>query len=134
MPDSFDQDKRRPLEIRVLDRRDDGGVSENDAVAYNGLSADAFVLIRLLIDEPAIAVSFSSVEGWTGGPLSFEALFNVWLGLTSHLAKTKADPSQEALRLFAERVLNLMRLNVELQRLPADAALAERVLPDSAVS
>jgi len=123
MVEGYDLSKKRPLEIRVFDRRDDGGVSEEEATDNNGLTADAFVLMRVLVDEGHLAMSFSSVEGWTTGEMSFESLFNLWLGMTSHLAKKKTDvPDQEALRLFAERVLNLMRMNVDLHRLEADAA------------
>jgi hypothetical protein len=123
MASDFDLSKKRPLEIRVFDRRDEGGISEEDATDNNGLSADAFVLMRVLVDDGKLAMSFSSIEGWTAGEMSFESLFNLWLGMTSHLAKKKTDaPDQEALRLFAERVLNLMRMNVDLSRLKADVA------------
>lgn len=124
MQSGYDLTKKRPLEIRVFDRRDEGGVSEETASDSNGLTADAFVLMRVLVDDGKLAMSFSSVEGWSTGEMSYESLFNLWLGMTSHLAKKKTDaPDQETLRAFAERVLNLMRLNVELARLEADAAV-----------
>lgn len=123
MVEGYDLSKKRPLEIRVLDRRDEGGISEEEATDNNGLTADAFVLMRVLVDEGKLSMSFSSVEGWAAGEMSFESLFNLWLGMTSHLAKRKTDATdQEALRLFAERVLNLMRMNVDLHRLDADVA------------
>ena len=123
MVEGYDLSKKRPLEIRVLDRREEGGISEEEATDNNGLTADAFVLMRVLVDEGTLSMSFSSVEGWAAGEMSFESLFNLWLGMTSHLAKRKTDATdQEALRLFAERVLNLMRMNVDLHRLDADVA------------
>lgn len=123
MVEGYDLSKKRPLEIRVLDRREEGGISEEEATDNNGLTADAFVLMRVLVDEGQLSMSFSSVEGWAAGEMSFESLFNLWLGMTSHLAKRKTDATdQEALRLFAERVLNLMRMNVDLHRLDADVA------------
>jgi hypothetical protein len=123
MVEGYDLSKKRPLEIRVLDRRDEGGISEEEATDNNGLTADAFVLMRVLVDEGKLSMSFSSVEGWAAGEMSFESLFNLWLGMTSHLAKRKTDATdQESLRLFAERVLNLMRMNVDLHRLDADVA------------
>lgn len=123
MVEGYDLSKKRPLEIRVLDRREEGGISEEEATDNNGLTADAFVLMRVLVDEGKLSMSFSSVEGWAAGEMSFESLFNLWLGMTSHLAKRKTDATdQEALRLFAERVLNLMRMNVDLHRLDADVA------------
>lgn len=123
MSSAYDRDRHRPLEIRVLDHRDGGGVSENAASANNGVTADALLLMRVLIDEGSLAVSFSAIEGWTAKEMSYDALFNLWIGLTSELAKYKtSSPDQEKLRLFVERVLNLMRLNVSLERLEADRA------------
>jgi hypothetical protein len=117
----FDMTKRRPIEIRVIDRREEGGVSEEDAAASNGVSADALVLMRLLLDSDQVSMSFSAIEGSTGNELSFEPLFNFWLGLTSHLARRETtEEGQEHLRKFLERVLNLMRMSVELSRLPGD--------------
>lgn len=117
----FDTTKRRPIEIRVIDRREEGGVSEDDATASNGVSADALVLMRLLLDSDQVSMSFSAIEGSTGNELAFEPLFNFWLGLTSHLARREtSDDGQEHLRKFLERVLNLMRMSVELSRLPGD--------------
>lgn len=123
MDSSYDLTKKRPLEIRVLDRREDGGVSEEMAAQSNGITADVLLVMRALVDEGMVSMSYSAIEGWTGGEVGFEALFNLWLGFTSHLARHKTeDASQEALRVFAERVLNLMRLSVDLTRLKADEA------------
>jgi hypothetical protein len=84
-PAMFDTTKRRPIEIRVIDRREEGGASEDDATASNGVSADALVLMRLLLDSSdQVSMSFSAIEGSTGNELAFEPLFNFWLGLTSH--------------------------------------------------
>lgn len=123
MESGYDLTKKRPLEIRVIDRREDGGVSEEKALESNGITADVLLVMRALVDEGMVSMSYSAIEGWTGGEVGFEALFNMWLGFTSHLASHKTeDASQEALRTFAERVLNLMRLSVDLTRLKGDAA------------
>lgn len=123
MEPGYDLTKKRPLEIRVIDRREDGGVSEETALEFNGITADVLLVMRALVDEGVVSLSYSAIEGWTGSEVSFEALFNMWLGFTSHLARHKTDDaSQEHLRAFAERVLNLMRLSVDLTRLKADEA------------
>lgn len=123
MPSAYDRDRHRPLEIRVIDHRDGGGVSENDAASNNGITADAMLLMRVLVEEGSIAMSFSAIEGWTAQEMSYDALFNLWIGLTSELARYKTrSPDQEKLRVFVERVLNLMRLNTSLETLEADRA------------
>lgn len=122
----YDLTKRRPLEIRVIDRREDGGVSEETAHEGNGVTADALVLMRLLLDAEQVSMSFSAIEGSTGQELTFEPLFNFWVGLSSHLAQYQTkDEGQEHIRKFVERVLNLMRLSVDLTRLQADQAAVE---------
>lgn len=121
MDSGYDLTKKRPIEIRVIDRREDGGVSEETALQSNGITADVLLVMRTLIDDGAVSVSYSAIEGWTGGEVSFEALFGLWLAFTGHLAHYKTqDATQEAMRAFAERVLNLMRLSVDLSRLQAD--------------
>ena len=123
MESGYDLTKKRPLEIRVIDRRDEGGVSEEKAIESNGITADVLLVMRVLVDEGMVSMSYSAIEGWKGGEVGFEALFNLWLGFTSHLARHQTeDANQEALRAFAERVLNLMRMSVDLTRLQADEA------------
>lgn len=125
MESSYDLSRKRPLEIRVLDRRDEGGISEEAAQDQNGVTADAFLMMRVLVDEDKMALSFAAIEGWAGGEMSFEALFNLWISLAGHIARRPEEgltPDQNQLRVFAERVLNLMRLNVEMAKLAADAA------------
>ena len=125
MESSYDLSRKRPLEIRVLDRREEGGISEEAAQDQNGVTADAFLMMRVLVDGDRMAMSFAALEGWTGGEMSFEALFNLWISLAGHIARKPEDsltPDQNQLRMFAERVLNLMRLNVEMNQLAADRA------------
>jgi hypothetical protein len=123
MSSGFDLDKKRPLEIRVIDRRDEGGRSQREASEQSAAMADAFLLVRVLVEQDKVALAYSALEGWTAEEMSFEALFNLWLALAGRLARFKTErEDHEKLRLFAERVLNLMRLNTALNRLEADVA------------
>jgi hypothetical protein len=132
MPEEFDKSRRRPLEIRVFDRREEGGVSEENAAESNGVTADAFLLMRVLAGNESVSLSYSAIEGWTAQEMSFEGLYSLWLALAGWIAKRPTDrPDHDGMRKFAEHVLNLMRLNVELGRLQADGA-AEQPAPEPA--
>lgn len=132
MLEEFDKTRRRPLEIRVFDRREEGGVSEETAADSNGVTADAFLLMRVLAGSESVALSYSAIEGWTAQEMSFEGLYSLWLALAGWIAKRPTDrEDHEHMRKFAERVLNLMRLNTELGRLQGDVA-AEQPAPEPA--
>ena len=118
MDSTYDRTKKRPLEIRVLDRREEGGVSEDAAMDQNGVAADAFLLMRVLVDEDRMALSFAALEGWTAGEMSFDALFSLWLSLAGYVSRRPVEgltPEQAKMRDFAERTLNLLRLNTALE-------------------
>jgi hypothetical protein len=131
----MDLDRKRPIEIRVLDRRDEGGISQNDASENKCVTADAFVLLRLLVDPSNINLGFSAIEGWDMQEMAFEGMFSMWLAFAGHLARKEVtDPTQEAQRAFVERLLNMLQLGPDLKSLQlapgADASVSERVLPD----
>ena len=132
----MDLDKKRPLEIRVLDRRDEGGISQNDASENKCVTADAFVLLRLMVDESNMDLGFSAIEGWGMQEMSFEGMFSMWLAFAGHLARKEAtNPTQEAQRAFVERLLQMLQLGPDMQRLApaaAPASVSEGILPDGA--
>lgn len=127
----YDRARPRPLEIRVLDRREEGGRSEDAAAEQNGVMADAFLLMRVLVEDDRVALSFTALEGWTAEEMSFDALFNLWLAMASKIAQREtSQPDHEKMRQFAERILNLMHLSLKLDNLPgaqAPTASEERV-------
>lgn len=118
MTSGYDLNKARPLEIRLVDHRAEGGMSEAKAAEGGGVMADAFLLMRVLVEEDKIALSFSAIEGWSAGEMSLDALFNLWIALASKIAQREGQtPDHEKLRAFAERVLAMMSLTTGLTRL-----------------
>lgn len=117
---SFDKKAARPFFIQVVDCRADGGISEEKAQEKKAIATDSFVLLRALLDENDVFISTTAIEGWTGEPMSFQTMQAFWLSFTSHLAKQKIrTPEEEKMRAFCERVLNMLRLDTELDTLKA---------------
>ena len=127
MSNSYNSDKPRPLGIRIFDHREEGGISEKKALEHNGVTADAFLLMRVLVEEDKVALAYTALEGWTAGEMSFDALFNLWLALASRIAhqNTEGQPDHERKRQFAQRMLQLLRLSVQLGRLEVDQKISD---------
>jgi hypothetical protein len=111
MTTAYDVTKKRPLEIRVIDRREDGGVSEEAARESNGSSADMLLMFRVLSDDGTAALAYSAIDGATGATVSFEMLFNLWLAFTNYLSQVEVqDPAHEVMQKFAARLISMMEI------------------------
>ena len=109
------RDTKHHLEIRVIDRKDEGGVTEAEAADHNGTVADAFVLLRVTISADDLAIGYSAIEGWSNSPMTFESQINLWLAYAGYLARTQTtNPTDERQRKFVEHVLGLMGLTTQL--------------------
>ena len=122
--------KLRPLAIRVRGRHElpNGGISESQAHSFGRVSADAFVLLRVLLDENRLNLTVATVEGETQGPIAPSALFHLWVAFTGHVARTPLpEGDEQAARqiAFCRKVLLLMQLDENMGALASAVANAE---------
>jgi hypothetical protein len=111
----YDRQLKRPLELRVRDMQDEGGISEEDASRLGRVAADALVIIRFLADEnKGLAISLHSLNGKTHEPLSIEAQFMAWLSFTGYLAREAQGEDNHKRRHFLRHVLGLLALDEQL--------------------
>jgi hypothetical protein len=116
----FDPHRQRPLELRVRDMSDEGGISEADAARYGRVAADALVIVRFLTDpDRGISVSLHSLNGKTLEGLSVEAQFTAWLSYTAYLARQATAPDDARRRTFLLHVLHLLQLDEKLNLIQA---------------
>lgn len=95
---SYDLTRKRPIELRLRDMRDEegGGISEKEANRLDRVSCDGFLLVRLMQEAEDTRLLTASVDGQTFGPLSTEALFRMWVSLAGHIARTaNTDDAKE---------------------------------------
>lgn len=117
---AYDLHKPRPLELRVRDMADEGGITEADAIRLGRVAADALVIIRFLADQDkGISVSLHSLNGDTHQALGMEAQFTAWLSYTAYLARTAEDQDDKRRRVFLQHVLHLLRLDETLNLIQA---------------
>lgn len=122
----YDQQLKRPLELRVRDMQDEGGISEEEAARHGRTAADALVIIRFLADAGAgLAVSLHSLNGKTHEPLSIEAQFTAWLSFTGYLARQAEGEDAKRRRAFLKHVLNLLSLDERLDIIQSTASAPE---------
>lgn len=125
---SFDHTKKRPLEIRVLDRSDEGGASEDAALLRDSVTADAFLIIRALIDDGKITLVHGSVEGTEKNMVSLSLLYTMWISMGGYIAREAQETDEESMKIrnFVKKVLALLELNPEMEKLlsPSDASEA----------
>jgi hypothetical protein len=119
----FDPHQKRPLELRVRDMQDEGGISEADAARLGRVAADALVIIRFMADvDKGLSVSLHSLHGATHECLSTEAQFTAWLSYTAYLARTATGPDDERRKVFLTHVLRLLQLDEKLNLIQASAS------------
>jgi hypothetical protein len=111
----FDRQQKRPLEFRVRDMKDDGGISEADANRLGRYSADALLIIRYIADGDSLAMHLHAQNGATQQSLGVEALFAAWLRLTAHITGLPADDDMKKRQGFLVYVLKLLGLDEQLQ-------------------
>jgi hypothetical protein len=120
----YDLTKKRPLEIRVRDLSDEGGVSDGELkrLATNRVAADALFLIRVLFnDDESYALEIMSLVGLTHERMTVEALFDMWVRLAAYIvrdAKTDDNKLEDLKqRRFCLAVLQKLDLDENLRRL-----------------
>jgi len=111
----FDRQQKRPLELRVRDMKDEGGVSEADANRLGRYSADALVIIRFMADGDRLAMHLHAQNGATQQGLGVEALFGAWLRLTAHIIAMPSEGDMKKRQGFLAYVLKLLGLDERLQ-------------------
>jgi len=122
----YDRQLKRPLELRVRDLQDAGGITEEDANRLGRTAADALVIIRFLADADAgLAISLHSLNGKTHEPLSIEAQFTAWLSFTGYLARQAEGEDAKRRRAFLKHVLNLLSLDEKLDLIQSTASSPE---------
>ena len=127
-PETYEYNRqlKRPLELRVRDLQDEGGISEEDAARLGRTSADALVIIRFLADPDAgMALSLHSLNGKTHEPLSLEAQFTAWLSFTGYLARQAEGEDAHRRRVFLKHVLTLLQLDEKLDIIQTSASAQE---------
>lgn len=112
---AFDRQQKRPLELRVRDMKDEGGVSEAEANRLGRYSADALVIVRFLADGDRLAMHLHAQNGATQQGLGVEALFGAWLRLTAHIIAMPSDGDMKKRQGFLAYVLKLLGLDEKLQ-------------------
>ena len=111
---AFDPLRKRPLELRVRDLTDEGGICEADAQRRDMLSADALVLTRFLIEETGeMKIELASIYGASGEPLALAGLFGAWLAFTGHLAR-QAEGTDVRKANFLRHILKLHMLDTNM--------------------
>lgn len=112
---AFDRQQKRPLELRVRDMKDEGGISEADANRLGRYSADALVIIRYMADGDRLAMHLHAQNGATQQGLGVEALFGAWLCLTAYIVAMPSDEDMKKRQGFLAYVLKLLGLDEQLQ-------------------
>lgn len=130
---TFDPSRKRPLELRIRDLYDEGGISENDAkvLAGNRLPADALFIIRAMIDEGTVALQqYSIVGGANNAQVGTEMLFNFWVALGGYLVREGTAETDEERRKkqFVTAVLFKLKLD------NAFIALQDGLSPEDAMA
>lgn len=132
---TFDRSRRRPLELRIRDLRDEGGISEDEArrLAGDRLPADALYVVRALIDPDHTTLQqYSIVGGADNAEMGVEMLFNMWVALGGHLVRVGAGEGEgeevARKRRFVQAVLYKLKLDV------AFLGLADGLSPEEAVA
>jgi hypothetical protein len=139
---TYDASRKRPLELRIRDLRDQGGQSEEEARRFsqNRFPADALYVIRAMIDEGAIALQhISIVAGEENSQMGIDMLFNMWISLGGYLAREgliePGNEDHQRKRRFVQSVLFKLRVDTAFVGLqaglsPEDAmAAAEGMIP-----
>ena len=111
----FDRQQKRPLELRVRDMKDEGGISEADANRFGRHSADALIVIRFLADGDKLVLHMHTQNGATQQELGVEALFSAWLRLTSHIISLPSEGDMKKRQGFLSYILKLLGLDERLQ-------------------
>jgi len=84
----FNRQRKHPLELRVRDLRDEGGISEEDAERRGRVAADALVIVRFMADpDSGMSLGVHSINGSTLEELSADAQFSAWISYTAFLAR-----------------------------------------------
>lgn len=112
---AFNMQQKRPLEFRVRDMKDEGGISEEDANRLGRYSADALVIIRYLADGDQLSMQLHAQNGSTQQGLGVEALFSAWLRLTAYIIAMPADADMKRRQGFLTYMLKLLGLDEQLQ-------------------
>ena len=121
----FNRQRKRPLELRVRDLRDEGGISEEDAERHGRVAADAFVIVRFMADPGAgMSLGVHSINGNTLEELSADAQFSAWISYTAFLARHEGVMAPQ--RRFLQNVLRFLKLTEDLQVIPDAAPPASR--------
>lgn len=108
---------KKPLEFNIVHTKPGEPSSTFSA------DADALLFIRMFVDgeeggEGKITHHIGSVEGWSGGSLSLDAVFTQWLALAGFIARAEAKtPQEQQYKEFVTRMLGHVRLNAHMQGL-----------------
>jgi hypothetical protein len=132
----YDPLRKRPLELRVRDMSDVGGISDVDATRLSRKSADALVVIRFLIDpnedgDVRIHQELLSLYGASGEPLGTEALFGAWLSMAEFIMNRPVySPEDERRRNFLVHVRKLLGLDLATRAIQdLENGVADRAAP-----
>jgi hypothetical protein len=125
----MNMNQRRPLEIRLRTLADvPDGFSEAAANVFGRTTADAVVLLKVLIDDGALHLQVASVQGANAEPVAPSALFHLWLSFTGVIARLEpsADNPELAAQIgFVRKMLMMMGFNADLGPLTQAQVLSE---------
>lgn len=111
----YDLDKLRPLEIALLvhDVEKGEGRTERELLPRSRIGADAFFLIRSLIDDGELAIHYTSSDA-KGKALDLQSLWHMWVCMTGHLAREAEQRHNGPMLRFCSMVLAHMGLNIDM--------------------